>query len=125
MLLGQYRLKLDRAGRFSLPVAIRTALHERYAPEETALIPSTYFAECIVCYPRIEWYNAQERFRRMGATPMYLRDFLTSAALCPLDEEGRLYLPHLFQQYAHIERDVMLIGVVSTLELWAPHRWVA
>jgi MraZ protein len=70
-----------------------------------------------------EWYRAPERLRRRGASSRDIRDFLTSSARCPLDGEGRLYLPHLFRQYAEIERDALLIGMVCSLELWAPHQW--
>jgi MraZ protein len=98
-------------------------LRELYAPDDTALILSMFFDGCLVCYPRVEWFKAPERLRRMGATPLDLRDFRTSAALCPLDEEGRLYLPHLFRQYAQIERDVLVVGVICNLELWSPKLW--
>ena len=123
MLLGEYHLSLDGAGRFSLPLSIRYAMRQLYAPDDTALILSMFFDGCLVCYPRVEWFKAPQRLRRMGATPRELRDFLTSAALCPLDAAGRLYLPHLFCQHAGIERNVLVIGVVCLLELWSPQRW--
>ena len=61
----------------------------------------------------------------MGAAPLEIRDFLRSSARCPRDPEGRLYLPHLFCEYAAIEQDALLIGMVCFLELWSPHRWDA
>jgi MraZ protein len=123
MLLGEYHLSLDRAGWLRLPSSIRHALRELYAPDDTALILSMFFERCLVCYPRAEWFKAPERLARMGATPLDLRDFQTRKAVCLLDPEGRLYLPHLFRQHAEIERDVLVVGVVCYLELWSPHQW--
>jgi division/cell wall cluster transcriptional repressor MraZ len=123
MLFGEYRLSLDHVGRLTLPVSIRQALREMYAPDDTALVLSMFFDGCLVLYPRVEWFKMPDRLRRMGATPLDLRDFLTKAALCPLDPEGRVYLPHLFCQYAEIKQDALLIGIVCYLELWSPHRW--
>jgi MraZ protein len=123
MLLGEYRLSVEGAGWLRLPCCIRNALHEIYAPDDTALILTTFFERCLVCYPKVEWYKAPEQLRRMGASSLDIRDFLTSSLRCPLDGKGRLYLPHLFRQYAAIERDALLIGMVCRLELGAPHQW--
>jgi MraZ protein len=123
MLLGEYRRSVDDAGWLCLPGGIRTALHELYAPDDTALILTTFFDGCVLCYPVAEWYRAPERLRRMGAQSTDIRDFLTSSARCPLDGKGRLFIPHLFRQYADIKRDLLLIGAVCSLELWAPIHW--
>jgi MraZ protein len=123
MLLGENRLRLDQVGRLTLPESIRHVLHELYAPDDAALVLTMFFERCLVCYPRAEWVKVPEQLRRIGATPLELRDFLTSAALCPLGTEGRVYLPHLFCQHAAIERDALLIGMINRLELWSPDRW--
>ena len=125
MLLGEYRLSLDRAGRFSLPVGIRHALHELYTPEDTTLIGTTFYDRCLVYYPRAEWLSAKETLHRKGACPALIRCFRYRAALCPLDRQGRVYVPPQFRQYAAIDRDVLLIGLVKLLELWSPQQWEA
>ena len=123
MLLGEYHLSLDGAGWFSLPASIRYAMRELYAPDDTALVLSMFFDNCLILYPRLEWLKAPERLRRMGATPQELQDFQIKKAVCLLDPEGRLYLPHLFRQHAGITHDVLVIGGVCLLELWSPPRW--
>jgi MraZ protein len=123
MFLGEYRRMLEGAGWLAIPASIRNALHELYAPDDTGLIVTTFFDECLICYPVVEWYKMPERLRRRGATSLEIRDFLTSSARCPLDAKGRLYLPHLFCEYAAIEREVLLIGMVCSLEVWSPHQW--
>jgi MraZ protein len=123
MFLGEYRLSVEGAGWLTLPPGIRNALHELYAPDDDTLILSMFFERCLVCYPRVEWLKVPERLRSMGASPIDLRDFQTRKAVCLLDGEGRFYIPLLFRQYAQLERDALLIGMVCCLELWSPHQW--
>jgi MraZ protein len=125
MLMGEYRLSLDGAGRLTLPCAIRYALRQRYAPDDAALILTSFFDHCLVCYPQDEWRKMPERLRREGACKALIRDFQTNKAVCRLNGEGRLYIPVLFRQHAAIERDVLLIGIICYLELWAPQLWEA
>jgi DNA-binding transcriptional regulator/RsmH inhibitor MraZ len=61
MLLGEYRLTLDRAGRFRLPAIIRHALHELDAPDDTMLIGTTFYEHCLVFFPRAEWLKTPEQ----------------------------------------------------------------
>jgi MraZ protein len=123
MFLGEYRQRVNKAGWLCLPGGIQNALHELYAPEDTALILTTFFDWCVFCYPVVEWYKAPEKLRRIGATSLEIRDFFTSAVRCPLDKKKRLYIPQLFREYAEIERDTLLIGMVCYLELWSPNQW--
>jgi MraZ protein len=117
MLLGEYRLRLEGAGWLVIPASIRNALHELYAPDDTTLILSTFFEKCICCYPVAEWYKEPERLPLLGVSSREIKGFFTSAALCPLDRKGRVYLPRLYCEHAEIERDVLLIGQVCHLEL--------
>jgi MraZ protein len=123
MLMGEYRLSVESAGWLRLPCAIRYALRQLYAPDDTALIVTSFFDNCLLLYPRAEWSKMPERLARMGATPLDMQDFLTSAAVCLLDPEGRLYIPLLFREYAQITQEALLVGMICRLELWAPHRW--
>jgi MraZ protein len=105
MLLGEYCLTLDEEGRFSLPAHVRETLHDMYG--SAALVITDFFEGCLTIYPEEEWQRLQMR----------------SAVTCAIDFQGRVFVPPEFRQYAGIEREVFLIGMVKCLELWAPHRW--
>jgi MraZ protein len=123
MFLGEYRLPVEGKGRLRLPSIIRYHLHALYAPEDTALFVTTFDTGCLVCFPRAAWLRAQETLHRAGAPHTRLWRFHTIAAVCPLDERGRLRIPLLFRQQTGIQKDVLLIGFVCWLELWSPHQW--
>ncbi len=49
----------------------------------------------------------------------FRRLFFGNAVLCELDKTGRLILPPMLINHAHIQKDVVIIGVSDKLELWA------
>ena len=61
MLLGEYRLNLDDKGRLSVPASLRNALHEIYAPDDTTLVVTKFFENCLVLYPKAEWLTRHQQ----------------------------------------------------------------
>jgi DNA-binding transcriptional regulator/RsmH inhibitor MraZ len=52
VLLGEYHLNLDDKGRLSVPASLRNTLHELYAPDDTTLVVTKFFENCLVLYPK-------------------------------------------------------------------------
>ena len=127
-LLGEYRLNLDEKGRLSVPAAWRHALHELYAPDDAKFIVTRFFEDCLVLYPEPEWLTIQQQLLAMPNEPgmrAFLRQFCASANVCNLDRQGRLLIPPRLRQYAAIEHEVLMVGLIKKLELWSPVRWEA
>lgn len=128
MLLGQYHLSLDDKGRLSVPAVLRHTLHELYAPNDQTVVLTKYFEHCLVVYPKAVWLEIQEQLlalRNDASTRAFLRQFCASANVCNLDRQGRILIPPQLRQYADIDSEALLIGVVRKLELWSPLRWEA
>jgi MraZ protein len=53
----------------------------------------------------------------------FLRFFYSSAVECPLDRQGRILLPNHLRHYAKLNRDVVLIGMMSKIEVWGERQW--
>ena len=126
MLLGEYTLSLDDKGRLSVPATLRRALRELYAPQETALVVTRFFENCLVVYPQAEWLKIQQQLLDLPNDPAvraFTRQFCASASPCVLDRQGRLLVPPKLRQYAEIETEVVLIGIIHKLEIWSPRRW--
>jgi MraZ protein len=116
VLLGEYSLSLDDKGRLSVPAVLRHTLREQYAPGDQTLVVTKYFENCLVAYPKTVWRNDV-------STRAFLRQFCASASVCNLDRQGRILIPPKLRQYAEIESEVLVIGVLRKLELWSPSRW--
>ena len=74
---------------------------------------------CLVVFPRPEW----EAFRsRVAQLPMdahwWRRIFLGNAAEIELDGSGRILISPELRAAANIEREIILLGMGSHLELW-------
>ena len=52
----------------------------------------------------------------------FARHILMNANPVPIDSQGRIIVPQLLRQAAHLERDVTLGGVGLTVEIWNPQR---
>ena len=53
----------------------------------------------------------------------FVRFFLAGAALAEVDKLGRILLPAVLRQFAGLEKDVVLVGVGSRVEIWDKKRW--
>jgi MraZ protein len=126
VLLGEYHLNLDDKGRLSVPAILRNALHESYAPDDTTLVVTRFFENCLVLYPKAEWLTIQTQLLDLpndSTARAFVRHFCASANVCTLDRQGRVLIPPKLRQYAEIDAEALMIGVVKKLEIWAPHRW--
>jgi MraZ protein len=126
VLLGEYHLNLDDKGRLSVPASLRHALRELYAPDDTTLVVTKFFENCLVLYPKAEWLDIQKQLLDLpndGSARAFIRHFCASANVCTLDRQGRMLVPPKLRQYAELDAEVLMIGMVKKLELWSPHRW--
>jgi len=126
VLLGEYRLSLDDKGRLSIPAALRHTLHELYAPNDQTLVVTKYFEHCLVIYPKAVWLDIEEQLLQLqndGSSRAFLRQFCASASVCHLDRQGRILIPPKLRQYAEIDSEALIVGVIKKLEIWSPARW--
>ena len=128
LLVGEYRLNLDDKGRLSVPAVLRHTLRELYAPDDTTLVVTRFFENCLVAYPKAIWLDIQAQLLELpndASSRAFVRQFCASASVCNLDRQGRLLIPPKLRQYADINGEVLVIGVAKKLELWSPSRWEA
>ena len=113
---GASALNLDAKGRMSVPAKHRDAL---LVQGEGHITLTKHPDGCLLLFPRPEW----EAFRsRVAQLPMdahwWRRIFLGNAAEIDLDSAGRILVSPELRSAAGIEKEVMLLGMGSHLELW-------
>lgn len=116
MFQGASALNLDAKGRMSVPAKHRDAL---MAEGDVRVTLTKHPDGCLLLFPRPEW----EAFRtRVAQLPMdahwWRRIFLGNAAELELDSAGRILVTPELRAAAGIEREVILLGMGSHLELW-------
>ena len=51
------------------------------------------------------------------------RHIVSGAEECPLDKQGRILIPQTLREYAKLDREVAIIGMVSNFEIWDRERY--
>src|SRR4030042_1619011 len=123
MLRGRYEHTIDAKGRISIPSKFREVLNKKY---DDRLVISHY-DQCLVAYPFEEWTFLEEKQKLLPQmkkeTKTYLRFFYSSGVDCTLDKQGRLLIPQTHRDYANLQKEVVLVGVGTRIEIWDKQKW--
>ncbi len=125
MFYGTFEHSIDPKGRLILPARFREALRDSLS-ENFMMCPG--LEGCIFLYPLSEWRSLEEKLRALPSlsTPDargFTRRLFAGAAQCALDKQGRLLIPNNLRDHASIDRDVVITGVSTRVELWNKDRW--
>ena len=53
----------------------------------------------------------------------FVRFFLAGAGNVEVDKQGRILIPSNLREFATLEKDVVLVGVGSRIEIWSKEKW--
>lgn len=125
MFRGRFDYSIDDKGRVSLPAKFREVLSANY--DERLII--TTFDQCLWAYPIPEWQAIEEK---IAALPQFKsqvkalqRVFVSGAAECPLDKQGRIIIPPTLRDYGGLKKEVVFVGMTKRIEIWSKERWEA
>ncbi len=122
MFKGRYEHALDAKGRVALPAAFRRELGEG----EDLVVTPHIEAPCLVAYPPAEWRAFEQKLAGLSqvdpSTSLLNRLVVGRAQECPVDKVGRVLLPASLRALAGIERDLVWMGQLRRIEVWAPDR---
>ena len=120
MYTGEYNHTVDSKGRLILPSKLREALGEEF-------VVTKGVDGCLFVYDKTEWSHFEEKLNTLSITNREsrkaLRFFLSGAASVEVDKQGRILIPASLKEHAALEKDVVLIGVGSRMEIWSKERW--
>lgn len=122
MFLGEYQHSLDIKARLIVPARFREELGVRF-------VATKGLDNCIFIYPFDEWKIIEGKIRSLPFTRAdvrsFARFFFSGAIELELDKQGRIVLPQNLREYAHIDKELVIIGVGSRLEIWSSQVWAA
>lgn len=120
MLIGEYEHSLDVKGRLIMPAKLRADIGEKF-------IISKGLDGCLFVFSQNEWSNFEAKLKELPLTNKNARDFvrffLSGATECELDKQGRFLIVNNLRAYAEIEKEVIIIGVGTRLEIWNKEKW--
>ncbi|MBI3998860.1 MAG: division/cell wall cluster transcriptional repressor MraZ [Armatimonadetes bacterium] len=119
MLRGEFEYALDDKGRVVLPPRFRRVLGDQ-------VVVTRGIDKCVSVYSPAEWAKVEEALRRLPTRERdVVRYMLAGAVDLELDRQGRITLPAHLRQHAGIEREVMVVGLISRVEIWSQPNWQA
>jgi len=118
--LGRFAFTVDSKGRLAIPARFRAGL-------TNGLVLTRGVDPCLALYPMEAWTPLAARIDALSIADSDTRAFrrlvFAEAADLELDSQGRILVPAALRDYAGIERDAVVIGVHSFVEVWSADRW--
>ena len=120
MFLGNFAHTIDDKGRLTIPAKFRDEL-------EGGIVITRGLDGCLWAYPRYEWEKFAEKISQIPSTNQAVRNFVrfmfSSAFDSIPDRQGRVIIPQNLRDYAGIENEATVIGVMNRVEIWNPAKW--
>ena len=120
MIMSEYNHTIDTKGRLIVPSKFRDQLGDEF-------VVTKGMDGCLFVYANEDW-NAFEQ--KLTSLPLinkearkFARFFLAGAAQVEVDKQGRILLPSNLRDFAGLEKDVVLVGVGSRIEIWSRENW--
>lgn len=120
MFLGEHQHSMDDKGRLTIPSKFRDNLG-------SAFIVTRGLDNCLFVYPMEEWKLLEQKIRQLplmkADARAFSRFFFSGAVELELDKQGRVNLPSHLMEYAKLEKECMVLGVSSRVEIWSKPVW--
>ena len=120
MLIGEYEHSLDAKGRLIMPAKLRTDMGEKF-------IITKGLDGCLFVFSQNEWSNFESKLKELPLTNKNARDFvrffLSGATECEIDKQGRFLIPTNLRETASLQKEVVIIGVGTRIEIWNKEKW--
>ena len=121
MLIGEYEHSIDTKGRLIMPSKLKEDIGEKF-------VLTKGLDGCLFVYSQAEWKNFEEKLRTFPLTNKdaraLIRFFLAGAMECEIDKQGRFLIPSNLREFAGLEKEVVVIGVLNKIEIWSKDKWL-
>ena len=120
MFMGEYSHTVDAKGRLIIPSKFREELGESF-------VVTRGMDGCLFIYSGEAWEKFEQKLATLPLVSKearaFTRFFVSGAASCELDRQGRILVPATLREYAGLTKDVILAGSLDHIEVWSKERW--
>jgi MraZ protein len=111
---------MDNKGRLFIPARFREGLGDHF-------VVTKGLDRCLFAYSVEEWAQLETKLKKLpfakADARAFVRLFFSGAAELESDKQGRIVVPSNLRQYAGLDKDVVVLGVSSRVEIWAKDEW--
>ena len=120
MFIGEYQHTTDEKGRLIIPSKFRETLGGEF-------VMTKGLDNCLFVYPKSEWEVIESKLKSLPLTNKdaraFVRFFFSGASESALDKQGRVLIPGNLREHSKIDKDTVIIGVSTRLEIWSKSEW--
>ena len=120
MLIGEYEHSLDAKGRLIMPAKLREDIGEKF-------IITKGLDGCLFAFSLEEWRNFEAKLRTLPISSKvgraFSRFFFAGAIDCEIDKQGRFLISSNLREFAELEKEVVIVGMDSRIEIWSKEKW--
>lgn len=118
-LVGEYEISVDAKGRFLLPATFRKQLPDGSGDR---FIINRGFENCLTLYPIETWNKISAQVDSLNDFNPKVREFKrlfrNGASFADVDSAGRILVPKMLLEHAHITKDMVFTAQGNKVELW-------
>ncbi|MBE7027518.1 MAG: division/cell wall cluster transcriptional repressor MraZ [Ruminococcaceae bacterium] len=120
MFIGKFQHTFDDKGRIFMPAKFRDELAE-------GMVATIGIDKCIFIYTKEEFSRFREKLDGVSITNKearkFSRFFYGFACECECDKQGRIMLTQELRNYAGIEKEAVVVGGSTKIEIWNADKW--
>ena len=114
---------IDVKGRIIIPARFREIIRDGDKPG----VMLSKMDKGLVAYTFDEWFKIEEKILSLAekseAMRRFRRVFIGTASECNCDKQDRILIPAPLRQYAGIDKEIVLVGVLDHFEIWSRENW--
>ena len=118
MFRGNHPTRVDEKGRLKVPAEFKRVIDEKYAQKFYITSLDGVVAQI---YPFEEWERIEQKLASLSTFNPTKKKFLTRTnyygQVVEMDGQGRLLIPQILRESAHIKGEVAVLGNLTYLEV--------
>jgi len=122
MFIGEYQHTIDPKSRIIMPSKFREGLGDKF-------IVTKGLDSCLFVYSMEEWIIFENKLRTLPiadkAAREFIRFFFSGASECEVDKQGRILIPSNLREFAKLDKEIVVTGVSTRIEIWSKENWEA
>lgn len=114
---------IDTKGRVIIPKRFRDAAMDW--PGDSIML--TRMDKALVAFTLNEWEKIESKILALAekseSMRRFRRVFIGGAFECSCDKQDRILIPPTLREYAALDKEIVLVGVLDHFEIWSRENW--